>query len=257
MLNIQDFSSDLLAGKTALVTGSARGIGLAIVHRLSEIGARVILADCDQIGVCAAARTLVQLGREALPLPVDVADAEATNRCAKALIRPWKDVDILVNNAGIFKRAALDADNSLETWDALRKVNSDGVVNMTAALSSVLARRKGSIVNVASVRALTACELAPAYSISKAVVVGLTRSYSRSLATFGIRVNAVAPGDIETDMSPCAAGSEAMRMLIARTALKRMGKPREVANLVAFLVSPLAASISGALLPVDGGFLVN
>jgi NAD(P)-dependent dehydrogenase (short-subunit alcohol dehydrogenase family) len=198
-------------------------------------------------------------GVEALPLSVDVADAEATGQCAKGLGLRWKDVDILVNNAGIFKRAALDAEDALETWDALRKVNSDGIVNMTAALSSVLARRKGSIVNVASVRALTACEFAPAYSISKAVVVGLTRTYAQSLASFGIRVNAVAPGDIETDMSRASSGSEAMRMLIARTALKGRGKPREVANLVAFLVSPLAvaASISGALLPVDGGFLVN
>jgi len=86
---------------------------------------------------------------------------------------------------------------------------------MTAAVSTVLARRKGSIVNVASARALTACELAPAYSISKAIVVGLTRTYARSLANLGIRVNAVAPGDIETDMSPGSANSEAMRVLIA------------------------------------------
>lgn len=241
-----------LTGKTAIVTGGSRGIGRAICIELARRGANVVFSYA---GNAAAADETVKLveaeGVAARSVKGDVTSADS----AKELVEAARDlggVDILVNNAGI-TRDKLAARMSEEDFDAVIATNLKGAFLMTKAVLRPMMRAKsGSIVNMASVVGIMGNAGQANYAASKAGLIGMTKSVAREVAAAGIRVNAVAPGYIETDMT-AAMPEAAQQAMCSMIPAARAGKPEDVARAVAFLVSDDAAYITGQVLAVDGG----
>jgi len=238
--------------KVALVTGGARGIGRAISLRLAANGAKIGIVDWADNGQETAREIERQSGRPATFYKADVskeADVQAAVAAVEAALGP---VDILINNAGI-TRDGLALTMSEADWDAVLAVNLKGAFLMSkAVLRGMIKRRRGSIVNISSVVGRRGNAGQVNYSAAKAGLLGLTKSLAREVASRNVRVNAVAPGYIETDMT--AALDEAARnTLIAQIPLGRIGTPEGVADAVAFLAGDSASFITGAVLAVDGG----
>jgi NAD(P)-dependent dehydrogenase (short-subunit alcohol dehydrogenase family) len=238
----------------ALITGGARGIGFACAEAIAENGARIVLADIDADGVDKAAKTL---GGEAVAIACDMGDPEAVTAMFAHIDETLGPLSILVNNAGI----ALPGDfleTSVDDFKSVIQVNLIGtfLALQLAAKSMIAADIKGAIVNISSVNAQVAIPSIAAYCASKGGVMQLTKASSLALAPHGIRVNAVGPGSIDTAMlAGVNADPEAMKMVMSRTPLKRIGSPREVADVVAFLASEKASYITGETVYIDGGRL--
>jgi 3-oxoacyl-[acyl-carrier protein] reductase len=232
--------------RVALVTGSTRGIGLAVARRLMEDGFTVVVNGTDPEATQARAE---EIGAEALAF--DVADADAVQAAARELFGRHKRLDVLVNNAGVLDDALLGMIQPRRTFD----VNALGVLNTMQACARLLARGDGgAIVNVASIIGITGNTGQVAYAGSKAAVIGMTRSAAKELAP-KVRVNAVAPGFIDTDMTR-AMTEDVFAERVAQTALGRPGTPADVAEAIAFLASDRAAFITGQVLGVDGGMVI-
>lgn len=244
-----------LTGKTAVVTGAARGIGKEIAMRFAQEGAAVAIIDIRN-----ASETVGELqskGFEAIALAVDITDFAAVERAVQT-IEAWNGtIDILVNNAGIIARGSI-LELTGEQWLKVMDVNVNGTFYWCkAVLPSMVAARYGKIVNVTSIAGkMGDITAAPAYGTSKGAVNTLTRSLARQMAEFGITVNAVAPHAIETDMS-ADWSDEKRKAVIESIPLKRMGTAREVAEAVLFLASDEAAFITGETLNVNGGYLMD
>lgn len=241
-----------LTGKTAIVTGGSRGIGRAICIELARRGANVVFSYA---GNSAAADETVKLveaeGVAARSVKGDVTSADSAKELVEAA-RELGGVDILVNNAGI-TRDKLAARMSEEDFDAVIATNLKGAFLMTKAVLRPMMRAKsGSIVNMASVVGIMGNAGQANYAASKAGLIGMTKSVAREVAAAGIRVNAVAPGYIETDMT-AAMPEAAQQAMCSMIPAARAGKPEDVARAVAFLVSDDAAYITGQVLAVDGG----
>ena len=238
----------------ALVTGGAQGIGYACGKAIAEDGARVVLADINEDGVVAAAETL---GGGAVGLACDMGDPEQIAALFDRVESEVGPVSILVNNAGIAAPGDF-LETSLEQFRKVIDVNLTGtfLALQRAAKTMVAKDIAGSIVNMSSVNAQVAIPSIAAYCASKGGVMQLTKATALALAPYNIRVNAVGPGSIDTEMmAGVNANPEAMKMVMSRTPLKRVGTPREIGDVVAFLASPKASYITGETIYVDGGRL--
>ena len=241
-----------LSGRTALVTGSTRGIGRAIAETLAGAGARVAVVGRD---VVRAEEVASRLGGGAAGFSCDVADIASVNALVENVEKAFGTIDILVNNAGLTR------DNILfrlkdDDWDAVLDANLRGAfVAIRAVARGMMKRRWGRIINIASVVGLTGNKGQSNYAASKAGLIGLTKSVAKELASRNILINAVAPGFIETDMT-AAMTSEARAAMSSQIPLERLGTPADVAAAVVFLASEHASYITGQVLVVDGGLVM-
>ena len=270
-----------LDGRRAVVTGAARGFGAAIARRLAEAGARVTVADLrgDEADATAA-RIASETGADCWGCPVDVSDEDSVAALFDSVAQRWGPVDLLVNNAGVFSNYYV-ADMPRDEWARILDVNVTGTFLCSRAAARAMSPgdaeptdaaasprpRAGVIVNVASVDALApSAEGLLHYTTSKHAIAGLTRSLAMELAPAGIRVNAVCPGaamtegaiELVTAGAPAGIDLEAQwNGIVDRTPLGRLCQPDEIGRAVVFLASDMAAFITGVLLPVDGGILVQ
>lgn len=243
----------LLEGRFALVTGGSRGIGRAIVLDLAAAGADVAFTYRQNAEKAQEVVDRIKgLGRRGLAFQADVVDFAAAQRVVERVIAAWGRLDILVNNAGIHRNEVIWAMDEAQ-WDEVLDVNLKGAFNYIRAVAPIFRlQRAGKIVNIASIHGLRGRQAGPNYSAAKAGVIGLTKSVARDLGPYGVNVNAVAPGIIETDMVR-ALPSEVRDKFVAETVLGRIGQPEDVAHLVTFLCSDKARHITGEVIKVDGG----
>jgi 3-oxoacyl-[acyl-carrier protein] reductase len=241
-----------LAGKTAFVTGSTRGIGLAIARAYLGAGAKVAIVGRD---AARAQGVASELGGRTTSVACDVADAEQVEAALAAAESALGPVDILVNNAGITRDNIL-VRLSEDDWDAVLDANLKGAFHTTrAAIKGMMKRRSGRIINVTSVVGLIGNKGQANYAASKAGLIGFTKSVAREYAGRGILANCIAPGYIETDMTG-GLPEAAKATLLQGIALGRLGRPEDVAGAALFLASDLAAYVTGQVLVVDGGLVV-
>jgi 3-oxoacyl-[acyl-carrier protein] reductase len=242
-----------LAGRVALVTGAAGGIGSATVRALRAAGARVAALDLEQAPLDRLAGEAAEPA--ALALAADVTDAAAVGRAVDAALARWGRVDVLVNNAGLVRDATLDKVTD-EDWDRTLDVNLRGaMVCARAVIPHMRAAGRGRILSASSVVARNGNYGQTAYAAAKAGIIGMTRSWARELGKHGITANVVAPGFIDTPMVRSVPEKVVARFL-ERLPAARLGRPDEVAAVYVFLASDLAAFINGAVVGVDGGLLL-
>jgi 3-oxoacyl-[acyl-carrier protein] reductase len=239
-----------LAGKTALVTGAARGIGLAIAGRLAAEGARVALLDQDAAALETAARAV---GRGALALTGDVTRAKDVDGAVARVEQAWGRLDVLVNNAGITGRSFPIWELSDEDWQRVIDVDLTSVFLCCRAAVRVMLRQGGGrIVNIASIAGKEGNPTLVPYSSAKAGVIGLTKALAKEVATRGILVNAVAPAVIGTELLKQMEPST-VDLLVSKIPMGRVGRPEEVAALVAWLASDECSFSTGAVYDLSGG----
>jgi 3-oxoacyl-[acyl-carrier protein] reductase len=248
---------DRLKDKVAVITGAAKGIGYATAETLAQLGAHVVIADTRLERAEVAAQAIAaSTGRRAVAVQCDVADSESTKAMIDRTIEEFGRIDILINNAGTTRDNLImrisDAD-----WDLVLGINLKGAFNCSkAAIRPMMKQRSGRIVNISSVSGLAGQAGQTNYSSSKAGLIGFTKALAREVGSRGITVNAVAPGFIETDLTKDLP-AELKETAIKNTPLGRWGVPQDIANAVAFLVSDEAAFITGHILTVDGGMVMQ
>ncbi|MET7508620.1 SDR family NAD(P)-dependent oxidoreductase [Streptomyces albidoflavus] len=247
-------SPDEFAGRTALVTGAASGIGLATARRLGQGGARVVIADYNAEGAAAAAAALGDEGIEAAAVTVDVTDPASLEAAVRFAQETYGALHLAVNNAGIGGESAPTGDYDIDVWNRVVRTNLDGVFySMRYEIPALLAAGGGAIVNTASILGSVGFAGSPAYVAAKHGVVGLTKTAATEYAAQGVRINAVGPGFIDT---PLLQGmeKEAYDGLVALHPAGRLGRSEEVAEVIAFLLSDRASFVHGSYHLVDGGY---
>lgn len=244
-----------LQGRVAIVTGAAQGIGRAIAETLAQAGADIVVGDIDPGRSLETVNAVEKLGRRALNVKVNVAEADDTKAMVEQVLKAWGKVDILVNNAGI-TRDGLLLRMKEEDWNLVLQVNLNGTFNCTkAVLQTMTKQRYGRIVNIASIVGVMGNAGQANYAASKAAVIGFTKTVGREYASRNVTVNAVAPGFIDTAMTH-GLPAEVKETLQKQIPLGRLGTPADIAAAVRFLVSEDAAYITGHVLHVNGGMLM-
>ncbi|MTI47696.1 3-oxoacyl-[acyl-carrier-protein] reductase [Sporosalibacterium faouarense] len=245
-----------LNGKVALVTGGSRGIGKAIALKLASLGAKVVINySSSDVKAKEVVEEIKGLGSDALAVKANVAKMDETKNLIEKAIEKFEKVDILVNNAGI-TRDNLLMRMSEEEWDSVFNVNMKGTFNVTKSLiRSMIKQKNCSIINIASVVGITGNAGQSNYSASKAGIIGFTKSIAKEVAKKNVRVNAIAPGFIETAMTD-ELSDKVKDEYMKNIPLKRLGKPEDIANTVAFLASDMSSYITGQVIVVDGGMIV-
>jgi NAD(P)-dependent dehydrogenase (short-subunit alcohol dehydrogenase family) len=247
---------DGIKGVVAVVTGAAQGNGRAIAEGLARTGAKVALCDLQRAEVDAFAATLRADGLAAEGFAVDVSDPASVIQLAHDVLARLGDTEILINNAGIIRRTPFSSETFDADWTAVMSVNATGPMLMVRALLDPLRRTKGRIVNLGSIMSVLGGPGLVAYAASKGAVLQLTKALAHDLSPDGIRVNAIAPGVIETPMTLATRNDpEAIGRFMMHTPMKRPGKPEELVGPVLFLASHMSTYVTGTLLPVDGGYL--
>jgi len=242
-----------LEGKSAIVTGGSLGIGTAIALKLAEFGANVAInyrkhkEEAEEV-----IKKIKAMGYKGLVVQADISNFNDAGKMVDDVVKEFGGLDILVNNAGINWDGVIWKMTE-EQWDSVIDINLKGYFNYIRAVAPIFREQKfGKIVNVTSINGLRGKFGQANYSASKAGIIGLTKTVARELGKYGINVNAVAPGLIETDMMKQAT-EEVRKMAIEEIVLKRIGLPEEVANVVAFMCSEMARHITGEVIKVDGG----
>ena len=243
----------LLEGKTALITGAARGIGRAIAISFAEAGANIAFTvrKVDD-NMKSLEAELATFGVKVKPYVSDAADFEATHKTVEQIKQDFGAIDILINNAGI-THDGLMMRMTEEQWDSVINVNLKSAFNFIHAITPIMMRqKKGSVINLTSVVGISGNAGQANYAASKAGVIGLTKSMAKEIGSRGVRVNAIAPGFIETDMTS-ALSDEVRKEWAKQIPLRRGGTPKEVADVAVFLASDLSTYVTGQVVSVCGG----
>ncbi|WP_208027062.1 glucose 1-dehydrogenase [Rhabdothermincola sediminis] len=252
--------SGSFAGKVALVTGGASGIGRATVEQLAAAGARVVVADLDDVQGAGVADAVHASGGEAVFVRTDVAVPDEVEAMVAATLDRFERLDVAVNNAGRPGAYAALTDQTLEDWERTLAVNLTGTfMCLRAEISAMVTAGGGAIVNVASAAGLMGFAHLPAYVASKHGVIGLTKSVALEFARSGIRVNAVCPGNVRTQMLEGFAGGDEQTLqgMGRMQPIGRLGTPQEVAEAIVWLCSDAASFVTGHAMAVDGGVLAT
>jgi 2-deoxy-D-gluconate 3-dehydrogenase len=244
-----------LQDQVALVTGAGSGIGRAIAIGYARAGAHVAVAGRNPQALAAVAAEVTGAGREALACPVDVRGVAAVKALVARVVDRFGRLDVLVNNAGIISRAT-SLDETEETWDAVMQTNVKGLFfSCQAAAAHMIPRRRGTIINLASVHGLVSAPERAAYSASKGAVIQITRTLAVEWAPHKLRVNAIAPGFTRTPTREVTLGDPArLQALVARYPLGRVADPDDMVGAALFLASEASAFVTGQTIVVDGGY---
>lgn len=246
----------LLEGRLALVTGAGQGNGRALALGLAQAGARVIVTDLNEATVEETAETVRIEGGAAWPFVLDVTSPDACRALAQRVGKEIGEVDLLVNNAGIIIRENTSSDNAEANWKKTIDVNVHGTFNVTLAWLPAIKATQGTIINIASIAAYAGQAASLGYSPSKGAIKMFTQSLAQELAPAGVRVNALAPGVIETPMTAATREDPArLASFMSRIPMGRVGRTEDLVGPVIFLASDMSRYITGITLPVDGGFL--
>ena len=245
------------AERTIVITGGASGIGLALANCFSSLGDHVVIADRNEPAAQEVASQIRQSGGRATAISLDVSDIASIDACAAALRSLDLPCHVLINNAGIEGSGSGASVDAYQNWKSVMAVNLDGVALLTYALRPQLAAARGCVINTASIQSFAVLHTAnTAYTVSKGAVAQLTKALAVELAPQNIRVNAVAPGVVETPMTmQSGRDSDRYRLFLDRIPMKRFAKPEELTGAYVFLASSAAAYVTGTVIPVDGGFL--
>ncbi|MYL40528.1 glucose 1-dehydrogenase [Virgibacillus massiliensis] len=249
---------DFCVNKRVLVTGAASGIGRGIAEKFLSAGCKVVLLDKDEQKLSAALQDLAELKGASHAVICDISDENEVQSAADVCWKCWDGLDILINNAGWAAREPF-LEISLANWDKILEINLRGTFLLSQWISKEMAAQQipGSIVNISSKNGLAGSSKLAHYNASKAGINLLTQSMAVELAAYNIRVNAVAPGFIDTPLDQALKQKEEQLNLTDKTPLNRLGTIEEVANGVFFLASDQASYITGSILPIDGGHLAN
>ena len=246
-----------LENKVAVITGASRGIGFSVAEAFVREGAKIALCGSRQESAESAAAKLLQTypNAEILPVGVDVTDSGAISDMVSRVVDKWGYIDVLVNNAGVTSAKQL-FDMTDEDFDSVIRINLSGPFKCTREVAKIMRQRGGSIINTSSMVGTYGGKMQSAYSSSKFGSNGLTKSCAKELGAYGIRVNAVAPGVVATDMMKNSVNEQMLSGLKQITPLGRAGEPKELAGAYVYLASDEASFTTGTILHVDGGIVM-
>ncbi|MCB1487193.1 MAG: SDR family oxidoreductase [Bauldia sp.] len=253
-------SDSEFSGKVAIVTGAAMGIGQAVAELMAERGARVAIVDRDEVPAKEVAEALTRRGFEARAITTDVSVAAQVADCIAEVIDAWGQINIVSNNAGIARYGTVETTTESE-WDEVIDINLKSVYLVCHQAIPHLKKTRGTIVNMASVQSFATQRSVAAYTTGKHAMIGLTRSMALDFAEYGVRVNAVAPGSVNTPMLRWAISLDDDPEGLTQTIrnmhpLGRIAEPSEIAEVVLFLASPKASFVTGSTIVADGGLLL-